>query len=134
MMSGTRGIGQRGYVALLTVLIVGALSLAVGTSLLLSGADASRAALVAQQAAQARNLASACAEDALQVAIDPTATTNVGTRALAAGNCRYEIITTSATERTIRSSGRVDDVVKYVTVYATIFPSSISVISWQENP
>jgi len=57
-----RPYDERGYVALMAVLIVGAAATAIGLTLLTTAMDQGRAALVTQQSAQARDLADACGE------------------------------------------------------------------------
>ena len=126
--------GQKpgGYIALLTVLIVGAAALSIGLLLLVVSADAQRATLVVQQSVQARNLASACAEEALQVIHDSTAYTGTSSLTLGAGSCTYTVTTTGTSTRTIDTAGTVGSVVRKTKVYVTIGSSSISISSWQE--
>lgn len=120
-----------GYVALLAVLIMGAAAMAVAVGLLVGGTDSQRATLVAQQAVQARNLATACAEEALQQMHDNTAFTGTNSLTLGQGNCSYTVTNTGGSNRTIDTSGTVNNVVKKLKVYVTI-TTSVSITSWQE--
>jgi hypothetical protein len=129
-MRSTRQSG--GYIALMAVLIVGAASLAIGLALLTMGADSQRSTLIAQQSAQARSLATACAEEALQEIHDDTTYTGTGNLSLGQGTCSYTVTNTGGSNRTITSSGVVGEVTRKLEIYATIGVSSISIISWQE--
>lgn len=121
-----------GYVALLAVLIVGAASVAISLALLITSVDSQRSTLVTQQATQARSLASACAEEALQRMHDDTAFTGNGNLSLGQGTCTYTVTNTGGSARTIDATGTVNGDIKKLKVYATIGASSISITSWQE--
>lgn len=123
---------QRGYVALLSVLIVGAVVTAVSATLLLSGTDASRSTLIDQQSVQARNLADGCGEEALQLIQTTTAYTGSGTLTLSAGTCNYTVTSTGASTRTIDANSTVNNVVRKIKVYVTINSASLSITSWQD--
>jgi hypothetical protein len=127
-----RDASQRGYIALLAVLIVGAAATAIALALLTVGTDSQRVTLVEQQSIQARQLASGCAEEALQRMHDNTAYASTGSLTLGAGSCTYTVTNTGGTTRTISATGTVNSVIRKVTVYATIGSSSISITSWQE--
>ncbi len=123
---------QRGYVALMAVLIIGAASLAISLALLTTGADSQRSTLVMQQSGQARGLASSCAEEALQQIHDNTSFTGTNALSFGQGSCSYTVTNTGGTTRTIDATGTVNSVVRKVKVYVTISASSISITSWQE--
>lgn len=121
-----------GYIALITVLIVGAAATAISLVLLVTGADSQRAALVEQQSIQARSLASACAEEALQVVHDNKAYTGTNTITLSTGTCSYTVTSTGTSTRTIDTSATVDEAIRKVKVLITIGATNISINSWQE--
>ncbi len=123
---------QQGYIALLAVLIVGAAATAIALTLLSTGTDAQRSTLITQQSTQARQLANACAEEALLVIHDNTAYTGTGSLTLGAGSCTYTVTNTGSTTRTISTSATINNVVRRAIVYVTIGASSISITSWQE--
>src|SRR5690348_9220362 len=120
-------INDRGYIALLSVLILGAATTAIALVLLSTGADTQRSVLVTQRSAQARQLASACAEEALQQVHDTTSFTGTSSLTLGAGTCSYTVSDTGASTRTVAASGTVGSVVRKLTVYVTIGSSSISI-------
>jgi hypothetical protein len=123
---------QGGYIAVLSVIIVGAATMAIALTLLATGSDAQRSHLITQQSIQARQLAHGCAEEALQKIRESTSFTGTNTITMGAGNCSYVIVSTGASTRTITTIGTVGNVVRKVAVYATINSSSVSVTSWQE--
>ncbi len=124
---------QSGYVALLSVLIVGAVALATATVVLVGGSDSQRESLAEQQNVQARNLATACGEDALQQMHDNTAYTATNVQlTLGQGTCVYTVTNTGGSSRTIDATGTVGNIVRKIKVYVTINATSISVTAWQE--
>lgn len=123
---------ESGYVALLSVLIVGAAATAVALTLLVVGTDAQRSGIISQQSAQARWLANACAEEALQQIHDTTSYVGTNSLTLSTGSCNYTVTSTGSTTRTISAVASLNSVVRKVTVYVTIGSSSISITSWQE--
>jgi hypothetical protein len=122
---------QEGYIALLTVLIVGAVATAIALTLLLSGANNNQTALVKQRSMQARALAVSCAEEALQTLRGTNTYTGTASLTLTTGSCTYTIANSSGT-RSILATGTVSGVARKIQVYATIGTSSISITSWQE--
>jgi hypothetical protein len=128
-----RRMKQSGYVALMAVLIVGAASLAIATALLLTAADSQRATIITQQSAQARNIAAACAEEALQQIHDNTSFTSAGTNMnVTPGSCTYTVTNTGGSNRTITSSATVSGVVRRLQITITIGVSNITINTWQE--
>ena len=127
-----RPLSSNGYIALIAVLIIGAASLATSVALLTAGTDSQRATLINQQSLQARQLAQACAEEALQQLHSNTSFSGTNTLTLGHGTCSYTVTNTGSTTRTIDASGTVGSVVRKAKAYATIGGSSISITSWQE--
>lgn len=122
-----------GYVALLSVLIIGAAATAISLTLLISGVNSQQSALATQQAIQARELANGCAEEALQKVHDSTLYTGSGTLNLdTISYCNYTVLN-AAGVATISSTGVVNSVVKKLVVYATINSTNITITSWQET-
>jgi type II secretory pathway component PulK len=123
---------QDGYVALLSVLVLGAIAIAVALALLTSGTDRQRESLVLQQSTQAQSLAVSCAQEALQVVHDTTTYTGTASLTLGSGSCSYTVTSTGASTRTITVSANVSSVTRKLQIYATINATSISITSWQE--
>lgn len=124
---------QSGYVALLAVLIVGAAATAIALALLTIGTDAQRSMLVEQQSKQARGLAVACGEEALQQIHDNVAlgATN-STLSLGQGTCAYNVSVNTGATRTITATGTVANVVRKISASVTVGASTITISSWKD--
>src|SRR5262245_10632692 len=105
---------QSGYIALLAVLVVGAAATAICLVLLTIGTDSQRSGLVELQSKQARGLATACAEEALQQIHNNIAFSGTNTLSIGQGSCTYTVTVTAGTTRTITTTGIVGSVVKKV--------------------
>ncbi len=127
-----RRAGEAGYIALISVLITSAAATAICLSLLQTGTDSQRSILIEQQSKQARSLAVACAEEAMQVIHDNIAYSGTNTLILGQGSCTYIIAVTAGSTRSLSASGTVGNVVRKIQAYATINSTSISITSWQE--
>lgn len=123
---------DQGYIALLSIIIVGAAAMATALILLTTGTNAQKNSLTTQQSIQARQLVQACAEEALQVIHDTTSYIGTNSLTLGAGSCAYTVASTGTSTRLLTISGSVGGVVRKAAVYVTINSSSISVTSWQE--
>jgi len=123
---------QSGYVALLAVLVMGAVSTAASLTLLVTGTDSQRSTLVTQRTMQARNAAEACVEEALQQIHDDTAFTGTDNLTINPATCTVTVTNTGGSNRTIVATGTVENIVRKIQVYVTIGSSSISITSWQE--
>jgi hypothetical protein len=123
--------GEKGYIALITVLIVGAVATAISVALMLSGADSQRASTITQNSTGARGLVSACAEEALQVIHDNTSFTGSGNLTLGPGTCTYNVTTLGGNDRIIDVSGTVNATVRRAQLSITI-GSSITINYWQD--
>jgi len=104
-----------GYITLISVLVVGAVGVAIVISLLQLGLGTSRTSFTFRQSSQARALAHACAEEALQQIHDNTAFTGQG-----------------AGSRTINASGLAGTVVRKEQVVINDISPLIQVVTWQE--
>ena len=123
---------QSGYIALLAVLIVGAIATATSLVLLSTSADSQRSALVSQQSKQARALTVACGEEALQIIHEDTSYTGSDSLTLGQGNCTYTVTSTGASTRSISITATVGNIFRNIQINATIGASNISITSWQD--
>lgn len=121
----------RGFVTLISVLILGAVGAAIVVSLLQLGLASSRTSFAAEQSLQARGLADACGEEALDTIrgnASFTGTTNV---TLSSGTCSYTVTNTGGTTRNVATVGTVGTVVRRVAIIVTTV-SPVTLTSWQE--
>ncbi len=123
-----------GYLILLSVMIIGAVSLAIVASMLLSGLGTSRTSFANQQSIQAKALASACMNEALQQIRDNTSFTGFSSLSLGQGDCGYVVTNTGGEKRTIQASSTVSLSIRKTQATITQINPSIIVSSWQEVP
>lgn len=122
-----------GFVTLLSVLILGAVALAVTMSILLLGIGTSRTSFTAIQSAQARSLANACAEEGLQRLRESVYYTGNETRIFPGGSCVIQVITgTGNNNRTLQTTGTVGSVQRKVKIIIQKIHPAPVIISWQE--
>ena len=123
---------QNGYITLLSILVVGAVGVAITTSVLLLGLGSSRTSFANEQSNQAKALANACAEEALQQIRDSTPFTGSGSITLGQGTCTYVVTSQGGQNRTITTSGTVGTIVRKITIIISKISPTITVTSWQE--
>lgn len=122
----------RGYVALVSVLIVSTIGVVVVTGVLLLGLSTSRTSFTTQQSFQAKALTDACVEEALQQIKDSIPFAGNGTLTLGQGSCVYTVTNNGAQNRSVVSVGTVGAVVRRVRVTLDKISPSINITSWQE--
>jgi len=125
-------MNKKGYVALITVLISGAIGVAIATSLLLLGLGSSRTSFALEQSNQAKALANACSEEALQQIRDSTPFTGTGSLTLGQGTCGYTVVNDGGENRTVTASGTVGTVVRKIKIIVNTINPAINLTSWQE--
>lgn len=121
-----------GFVTLTSVLIVGAVGTAIAVSLLLLGLGSTRSSFALEQSKQARALADACAEEALQQIHDSTPFEGTGSLTLGQGNCTYTVTKGTGQNRTIISTGTVGTIVRKAKITIDKINPTIKITSWQE--
>mgnify|MGYP001563863367 FL=1 len=123
---------SHGFITLISVLVVGAVGVAITLSMILLGLGSSRTSFALEQSNQAKALANACAEEAMQQIRDSTPFTGSGNLTLGQGTCSYTVTNTGGQNRTITSTGTVGTIVRKSTVIINQINPSILVTSWQE--
>ena len=121
-----------GYITLISVLIVGAVGIAITTSLILLGLGSSRTSFAVEQSSQAKALANACAEEALQQIRDSTPYTGSGNLTLGQGTCTYTVASQGSQNRIITASGTVGTIIRKAKIIIDKINPTIQVVSWQE--
>lgn len=123
---------KKGYIALITVLVIGAIGTAIATSVLWLSIGISKSGLTQTQSNQTKALANACMEEALEHVRDSGPFTGTGSLTLGAGTCNYNVVSTGGQNRTITSSGTVGSIVRKISVTIDKINPAINVTSWQE--
>lgn len=121
-----------GYSVLIVLVIVGLIAVAISSSLLLLGIDFSKTSLASYRSYQARHLASACAEAALQEISNSVPFSGYGSLNIAGNSCGYLVINNGGQSRTVQASSTIANIVKKVRVNVTRLRPRITISSWQE--
>lgn len=126
---------QKGFVAIIAVLVISAIGISIGLSLILIGINSTRTSLSQIQSAQARGLANACMEEALQKLRESIYYSGNEAQTLTSGSCQIQTITGSGnTNRTITTSSTVGSDTRKVQVVVSTVNPAIAISSWQEIP
>lgn len=116
----------------MSVIIIGAVALAIVVSMLLSGLGSSKTSFAYQQNAQARALADACVNEALQQIRDNTVFVGSDNLTLGQGKCTYTVTNTGGENRTIQASSTVGAIIRKAQVTITQINPTIVVSTGQE--
>lgn len=126
---------SKGFITLISVLLVGAVGVAITLSVILLGLGSFRTSFALEQSNQAKALANACAEEALQQIKDSTPFTSTGTSlTLGQGSCTYTVTNDGAQNRTITAIGTIGTVIRKSKIIISQISPSITVTSWQDVP
>ncbi|MFA6520906.1 MAG: hypothetical protein WCT53_00775 [Candidatus Gracilibacteria bacterium] len=123
---------NRGFGALLAVLILGVVMTSIAVYMVLLGIDTSRTGLELENSAKAKALSVACAEEGLTKIRESIIFTGTGTLTIGDGSCTYTVINTGGTTRTITSTGTVGSEIRKSKVMISHINPTISSIYWQE--
>ncbi|MDQ3076038.1 MAG: hypothetical protein M3Q34_02830 [bacterium] len=123
---------EKGFVTLISVLVVGAVGTAVTVSLILLGLASSRTSFAIEQSNQAKGLANACIEEALQRIRELTAFTGSGNLSFGQGTCSYTVVNTGGSTRLVTASGSVGTLIRKTSVSVNAINPLILLTSWQE--
>lgn len=118
-----------GYMALISVVIIGAVASAIAVTMLMTGVGAVRTGGAVQQTAQAVANANTCAEYGLQQLRQSSSYGGNTTLTLAQGSCQLLQITGSGT-KTVQVIGHVGDATRKVQL--TVQMSPFQILTWQE--
>ena len=119
---------KNGFITLLATLIVGAIGLSVAISLLMLGLGSSRNSLLILQSGQARMMANACTEQALENIVLSPSYSGTGALTIDGNSCTFAVTNSGATF-SIDAVGEVGRLTKRVSV-----TKDSNGINWQEVP
>ncbi len=123
---------KSGFTLLITILIVGAVVLAIASTLFLMSVGAAKNIAVAEASARAGAMADACAEEALEKIRESTTFIGYGTLSLGGESCGYLVTGLGGQNRRVVASSTVSDVVRKVKITVDTINPLINVTSWQE--
>jgi len=122
---------NKGYVTLISILVLSAVGLSVVVSLVLLSVGSSRSSFILEQSNQAMFLANACAEEALMQIWNGDNFVGSGNLTLGQGTCTY-LISNASTPKTIAVSGTVGTVTRRISITIDSVNPYIHPSSWQE--
>ena len=124
---------QRGFVSLVSVLLISIAGLSIALALLNSVTDSEQTSVATIRSHQAQSLATGCAEVALQRVHDLSSFTGGATLVLQNNNmCTYLVSNTGGSTRSIRASSTADGVVRKVLVSIDKVSPYIRITGWQD--
>lgn len=123
---------RRGYIALLSVIVIGAIGAAIMVSVMLSGVNASKTDIALQQSGNAKVAASSCGEEALQKILETGTTSSNGNLSMGSSTCSYTIISQNGQNITINATGITGTITSKVKIVIATTSPSILLSSWQE--
>ncbi|MFZ4631709.1 MAG: hypothetical protein ACOYL8_00705 [Patescibacteria group bacterium] len=123
---------EKGYITLISVIIIGAVIFSIVLFMLTSGIDATKSSLIYTNSFRAKFLADACAEEALQQVRDNTSFTGSNTITLSGGTCFYSVTNTGASTRTIDATSTILSDTKKVRIFISAISPKIIISSWSD--
>jgi len=122
---------QDGYIALIAVLIIVAVTLSIGLSLNSISIGETQSGLLKQQSAQSLAIADSCVQEAyLRLEQDgdyPGGNLNIGQ-----GSCNINVVPQGANDRLITVESDVDSIQRKIESSVTIIGNNIQINYWQE--
>ncbi|MBI5037936.1 MAG: hypothetical protein HZC01_04525 [Candidatus Kerfeldbacteria bacterium] len=124
---------QRGYVVLISMLIVSVVGLAIASSMMAISISGSQSSLERDQATSARYLADACAEYAISQLLDANTYAGNEVRTLGDGTCTIRpVLGTGNTNRTVETFGTVDTTIRKIRVEIASLTPNVALTSWRD--
>lgn len=122
-----------GFVALISVLIISAICLLIGSGLLLRAIDEGNIAIVADQASRAEAAATFCAEEALiQLQQNKFYTGNVTVTTNGGDTCRIRLIVKSGNSYSLQTTSTVMGATRKLNISITTLKPHMKISSWQD--
>lgn len=123
---------SHGFVALISVLIISAICLLVGSGVLLRSIDEGNIAIAQEQAYRAHAAAAYCAEEALMQLQQNKFYAGNQTLTLFDDTCRIRLITKSGATYTVQTTSTVMGATRKFSVLITKLRPTMIISSWQE--
>ncbi len=121
-----------GFITLISVLVVGAVSLAVAITLLTTGVNSSKTAVDFEASKAARIIADSCAEEALEKIRETPIFSGAGSLNFNQGGCSYSVVDQGGQNRLISASSTSGSAIRKVLVSVNQIQPRIIITSWKE--
>ena len=122
---------KKGYIALLSVLVLGAVAASLAFSLF-AGSGRSDALIATEVNLRARGYAESCAEEALENIRTTTSYTGTNTLSWSAGSCTATVAAGTGENRTITVTGLSGGSTQHLTITLTAINPLLVISSWQD--
>ena len=123
---------NKGYITLISVLLVSAVGLAIAVSLLTLGTRYSKSIFILEGSQMAKGYAQACSEEALQQIRDSQEFSGIGSLDFDEGNCIFEVEKQTGQNRIIKSEGESRKAKRKIKIIIDAIDPVIHIASWQE--
>lgn len=123
---------KKGYIILLSVLLIGTAGLSIAVSIILLGLAQTRNSASVSNYAEAKSLAAACVEEGLQQLRDDEYFASTAELTFDNGTCTYTVIFQGGDNREIQAEGLVGDAISRIQVTTDTIAPTINIATWQE--
>ncbi|MDI6820871.1 MAG: hypothetical protein QMD65_01695 [Patescibacteria group bacterium] len=123
---------KKGFIAILAVLIIGAIGITITISVLLLGLGFTQSSFIIEQSGGARALANACVDQALQQIRNFPLSFSGRSLTINSGTCNYVIIDNGGQNRTINAKATLGGVTRKAKIVINKINPYINIASWQE--
>ena len=123
---------NRGFAALIGVLVLGVVSSTMATALVFSGTRSLQSSLALRQSYEAKAIARACADIALRQIHDSASWTGTGSLTLGSGSCSYAVASSGGSVRTVSVTATVSNVTRKLLISTSAIIPRILISSWRE--
>ena len=123
---------RRGYITLISVLIVSAIVVSVAVTLLLIGVNATRTTAILQATKYANTLAKSCVEEALGRINLLNSFAGSGGINFGDGSCDYNVINSGGQNRLVTATGTTMGAIRRISVSVDALTPKINISSLQE--
>lgn len=127
-----RCYNNKGYIILLSVLLIGAAGLSIAVSIILLGIAQARNSASINNYSAAKALATACIEEGLQQIRNDEYFANSAQLTFSDGTCDYTVIYQGGDNREIQAIGEVGEAISRIKVITDTIAPTINIASWQE--
>lgn len=129
---------QGGYIAFLSIVILGSVGGLIALTLYLTGINISESSLLSIQEKEARYLADSCSEIAIQQIINITENNSTSSSfSIGRGTCSFVIEDEPSGNKIIKSEGNIENIVRknivIINPNESTSKNTVSIVSWQET-
>ena len=125
-------VKRKGFVALISVMIIGAIGLLIVLYLASMGMGATQTSFVLEQSNKAKYFAESCAEEALLMIREDESFQGMDTISFEYGDCSYEVINLGGDQRLINTQGTAENTIRRERIEVSEIGEKIILNSWDE--